>query len=150
MRKSSDANQKDYFALESGASSTSFGEYINEREMGNKNQIFKAIENLRNDFSDLRKEVSDLRNDFSDLRKEVSDLRNDFSDLRKEVSDLRIELKQEVSRLDIKISDTKTEHTKDISTLNVDINRQIAGLVKWVVGFGITILVTLISLFLTK
>jgi regulator of replication initiation timing len=136
MRKSSDANQKDYFALESGASSTSFGEYINEREMGNKNQIFKAIENLRNDFSDLRKEVSDLRNDFSDLRKEVSDL--------------RIELKQEVSRLDIKISDTKTEHTKDISTLNVDINRQIAGLVKWVVGFGITILVTLISLFLTK
>jgi predicted nucleic acid-binding Zn-ribbon protein len=133
MRKLSSPNEKDYFAFESGRNLTTFDGDKKSAAMGNKNQIFKAIENLRKDF-----------------KQEVSDLRNDFSDLRKEVSDLRIELKQEVSRLDIKISDTKTEHTKDISTLNVDINRQIAGLVKWVVGFGITILVTLISLFLTK
>ena len=117
MRKMSNANQKDYFALkygrEPGSGLTSFGEHKKIIEMGSKSQISAIREDLKQYAT-------------------------------------KVDLKQEVGRLELKISETRADLIKEIGNLNVDINKQIASLVKWVVGFGITIVLMFISLFLGK
>ena len=80
-------------------------------------------------------------------KSQILAIRNELKELRQEI---RQEFRQEVGRLELKISETKADLIKEIGAVNVDMNKQVANLVKWVVGFGITIVLMFISLYLGK
>src|SRR5688572_10111307 len=130
MGKLSNPKRKDYFALkyrrESGNGLTSFSEHKKITEMGNKSQIFATREDLRQEAGRLDLKISETK-----------------GDLIKEIDNLNVNLNMQMANLSVDLN-------KQIANLSVDINKQITNLVKWVVGFGITIVLTLISLFLNK
>jgi hypothetical protein len=130
MGRISSANRNDYFAVkckrESGKGFlTSFGEQKNT-EMGNKSQIFATREDLRQEAGRLDLKLSETK-----------------ADLIKEIDNLNVDLNMQMANLSVDLN-------KQIANLSVDINKQITNLVKWVVGFGITIVLTLFSHFLDK
>lgn len=134
MRKSSITQINDYFALKfdrnEPETTGGFSEEKFNAEMGNKSKIFVKKEDLR--------EILQLYPTKEELRQELK------------VFATKEELVREISRLDIKISDTKADLSKEINKLKVDLHKEISTVVKWVVGFGITILIMFISLYLKK
>ena len=89
----------------------------------------------------LREEISKVRTEITNVR---SELKEDIAEVRIEVANLRTEMKDEIAKVHVEIAAVKIEVanvSKAVSDMKYDI-------VKWLIALTVTIIGTVITIFL--
>ena len=129
-------------------------------------EIKKEQTELRIDMAQVRSEVSQQRSDLTaelvKLHTEIKLLRMDMEghvvQLRAEISQVRSELKEEIAQLRAEISQVRSELKEEIAQLRSELKEDIHkaftqmnnNIIKWLVGFFISMMLMILGLYFTK
>ena len=114
------------------------------------------------DLTEIKKEQTELRIDMAQVRSEVSQQRSDLTaelvKLHTEIKLLRMDMEGHVAQLHAEISQVRSELKEEIAILRSELKEDIHkaftqmnnNIIKWLVGFFISMMLMILGLYFTK